>query len=150
VRTGLEEIIQFLQLSLTPVAMISGVGLLLLTVTNRFGRVVDRSRAVIAETQALGIAARRRKEAEVDILFRRSRVLRMSIGFITTSIISSTLLIPVLVVMMLAEQDLRWLGYSLFVASTLTILAAAIYFFIDVTLALKALEIEAESLEDPS
>ena len=37
--------IKFLQACITPVTLISGVGLLLLTVTNRMGRVVDRTPA---------------------------------------------------------------------------------------------------------
>ena len=41
--------IKFLQACITPVAMISGVGLLLLTITNRLGRVVDRTRQLVAD-----------------------------------------------------------------------------------------------------
>lgn len=142
----IDEIVQFLQLSLTPVALISGVGLLLLTVTNRFGRVVDRTRFILEDADQLGVAARRRKEEEFDILYRRSRMLRRSIMFITASIISSTLLIPLLMFMFLLQYDLRFAGYALFAISTLSILASAVYFFMDVTLALKALDIEARGL----
>jgi hypothetical protein len=43
------EFIDFLQACITPVALISGVGLLLLTITNRLGRTIDRTRQLVAE-----------------------------------------------------------------------------------------------------
>ena len=39
------DIASILQLAICPVILISGVGLLLLTMTNRFGRVIDREKA---------------------------------------------------------------------------------------------------------
>ena len=43
---SLEQIIPILQLAIGPVIVISGVGLVLLSMTNRFGRVIDRSRSL--------------------------------------------------------------------------------------------------------
>ena len=40
---ALDQLIPILQLAIGPVILISGVGLLLLTLTNRFGRLVDRA-----------------------------------------------------------------------------------------------------------
>ena len=45
----LTQLVPILQLAIGPVILISGVGLLLLTLTNRFGRMLDRSRAIIHE-----------------------------------------------------------------------------------------------------
>jgi hypothetical protein len=42
----LNDLIPVLQVAVGPVILISGVGMLLLTLTNRFGRVIDRSRAL--------------------------------------------------------------------------------------------------------
>ena len=39
--TPLHELIPVLQVAIGPVILISGVGLLLLTLTNRFGRIID-------------------------------------------------------------------------------------------------------------
>src|SRR5579859_2639184 len=41
----IHDLIPVLQVAIGPVILISGVGLLLLTLTNRLGRAVDRSRA---------------------------------------------------------------------------------------------------------
>ena len=45
--TSLEQIIPELRDAIGPVILISGVGLLLLTMTNRLGRAIDRARQKI-------------------------------------------------------------------------------------------------------
>ncbi len=47
--TPLHELIPVLQVAVGPVILISGVGLILLSLTNRFGRAVDRSRQLAQE-----------------------------------------------------------------------------------------------------
>jgi len=42
--TPVSELIPVLQVAIGPVILVSGVGLLLLTLTNRYGRTIDRSR----------------------------------------------------------------------------------------------------------
>jgi hypothetical protein len=136
--------IQFLQSCIAPVALISGVGLLLLTITNRFGRTIDRTRHLVAELDSEHAQRRAEKIDEIQILFQRSKYLRSSIAAITFSVIASCLLIPLLVLMVFLNLDLRWVGYILFILSILSILISAIYFFLDVILSLKALRLEAQ------
>jgi Protein of unknown function (DUF2721) len=47
--TPVHELIPVLQVAIGPVILISGVGLLLLTLTNRYGRTIDRSRLLVGE-----------------------------------------------------------------------------------------------------
>jgi len=136
--------IQFLQSCIAPVALISGVGLLLLTITNRFGRTIDRTRHLVAELDSENVQRRSEKIDEIQILFQRSKYLRKSIAAITFSVIASCLIIPLLVLMFFLSLDLRWVGYILFILSILSILISAIYFFLDVILSLKALKLEAQ------
>ena len=137
-----QSFIHFLQACITPVALISGVGLLLLTITNRLGRTIDRTRRLVDELNAGGIRKAREKENEIRILYRRSRYLRISIGTMVISVISSSLIIPLLFFMTLMDLDLRIIGYPLFVLSILSILISLIYFFMDVRLSLHALKLE--------
>jgi len=134
--------IKFLQACITPVALISGIGLLLLTVTNRLGRTIDSTRHLVDEMGKPEVRNKKEKKNEIKILYRRSRYLRLSIGAMVISVISSSLIIPVLFFMTLFTIDLRIIGYSLFVLSILTILVSSIYFFIDVLLSLHALKLE--------
>ncbi len=137
------EFIQFLQACITPVALISGVGLLLLSITNRLGRTIDRTRQLVAELNNGKVKKPREKETEIRILYKRSRYLRNSIAAMVISVISSSLIIPNLFFMTLLEVDLRIIGYPLFVISILSILISSVYFFIDVRLSLHALKLEA-------
>ena len=45
----IQNFTHFLQSCITPVALISGIGLLLLTITNRLGRTIDRTRQLVAD-----------------------------------------------------------------------------------------------------
>jgi hypothetical protein len=138
-----QHFIQFLQACITPVALISGVGLLLLTITNRLGRTIDRTRQLVNELKENQTGKKEEKENEIRILYRRSRFLRISIGAMVVSVISSSLIIPLLFFMTLLGHDLRIIGYVLFILSILAILISCLYFFRDVILSLHALKLEA-------
>ena len=142
--TYTQSFIQFLQACITPVALISGVGLLLLTITNRLGRTIDRTRQLVNELAENQTNRKPEKEFEIRILYQRSRYLRNSIGAMVVSVISSSLIIPLLFLMTLWGHDLRILGYILFILSILAILVSCLYFFRDVMLSLHALKLEAK------
>ncbi len=46
------SVIQILTASIAPVIVISGIGLLLLSITNRYGRAIDRARLIMRELQS--------------------------------------------------------------------------------------------------
>lgn len=139
-----QSFIQFLQACIAPVALISGVGLLLLTITNRLGRTIDRTRQLIGELDKKEVLRKEEKQHEIQILYKRSRYLRNSIGAIVISVIASCLIIPLLFFMNLYDVDLRIPAYLLFLTSILSILVSSLYFFIDVRLALDALKFEVK------
>ena len=134
--------IQFLQSSITPVALISGVGLILLSLTNRLGRTIDRSRALISEMRDADTNRRKILKAELDILHRRNKYLKSAMAGLAFSILTSSLMIPVLLIMNLTTVDLSFLGSFLLVLSITGIIISALYLFADVALSLKALDIE--------
>ena len=139
-----ESLIEFLQSSLSPIVLISGVGLILLTLNHRIGRTIDKSRIIVAELQSGHGENREKKKRELRILFRRSKILRVSIASLSFSILASSLIIPVLLLMNLFRINLTILGILLFLLSISSIVVSAILLFIDVTLTLKALEFEVE------
>jgi hypothetical protein len=63
--TPVHELIPVLQVAIGPVILISGVGLLLLTLTNRYGRTIDRSRQIVREKRECAEADRHRLEGQV-------------------------------------------------------------------------------------
>ena len=136
--------IEFLRACITPVALISGVGLLLLTITNRLGRTIDRTRQLTDDLNTGNASKHEEKLNEVKILYQRSRYLRISIGAMVLSVIAGSMIIPVLFFMVLLDIDLRILGFPLFAVSIFCILISLIYFFLDIRLALHALRLEAD------
>ena len=131
-----------MQSGITPVALISGVGLVLLTLNNRLGRTVDRTRMLIHRLETKDVRREEVVLAELKILYRRSKLLRSSIACIVFSILTSSLIIIVLLSMNFTSADLSGLGKGLFALSILGIVASAAFLFVDVALTLKALKYE--------
>ncbi|MGA1977137.1 MAG: DUF2721 domain-containing protein [Bacteroidales bacterium] len=134
---------KFLQACITPVALISGVGLLLLTITNRLGRVVDRIRYLVGELNQPNIKREEIKKNQIHVLLRRGKLLKNSIAWILVCMISSCLIIPLLFIMNIMGSDLKLIGHLLFVISILSMLVSLVYFFKDVLLSLNAIRMEA-------
>jgi len=83
---SVEYLIPVIQTAIGPVILISGLGLLLLTMTNRLGRIIDRSRSLSGELDLLDSAAAQERIAlEIDILWSRARSIRMAIIFASLS-----------------------------------------------------------------
>lgn len=139
-----EIFIKFLQSCITPVAMISGVGLLLLTITNRLGRSIDRTRVLVSELDHDNVQRKESKQHEIKVLYKRSRLLRNSIAWIMVGMISSCMIIPLLFIMSFIPYDLRLIGYAFFLISITSMLISFVYFFRDILLALHAIKLEAK------
>jgi len=139
--------IQFLQSSITPVALISGVGLILLSLTSRLGRTIDRSRALISEFRTAQESRRNTIQEELIILSKRNRYLKTAMGGISFSILTSSLMIPVLLIMNVTPVDLSLIGSCLLVLSVGGIIVSSVYLFADVSLSLKALDYELTDLK---
>ena len=73
------NVTELIQSVLTPVALISGTGLITLTIQTRYGRVIDRLREFSKELAEIGDRSPKRREivkAQMDILIRRGALLR--------------------------------------------------------------------------
>src|SRR3954467_13862124 len=90
------ELVPVLQTAIGPVILISGVGLLLLTMTNRLGRAIDRARQLKNELAARTGPEREQTLAQVTILFRRAKIIRLSITLAATSAALAAVLIVAL------------------------------------------------------
>lgn len=134
-----------LQAAIAPVGLISGVGLLVLSMTNRFARTTERSRSLAAQRAGAHEAHRARLDKQVRILFRRSRILLISTSLALTSVLLAALLIVALFVHYLSAANLHHLVVVLFVLSLASLVASLLFFIQDMTLSLRALR---EELQD--
>ena len=134
------ELIPVLQIAIGPVMLISGVGLVLLSMTNRFGRVIDRSRIVAREVRTQQEPAR--DLAQLRILLRRGRLLRTAILLAVVSVLSAALLIILLFVFAFFMIEAAWVIAGLFVGCLLALIFSLLFFLSDINLSLVALKHE--------
>ena len=142
VSTRLSELIPVLQVAVGPVILISGVGLVLLSLTNRFGRAVDRSRQLIREVRTASEGDRVRLAGQIDVLYRRARLIQISIVLATMSLLLAAVLIITLFLEALMKVELAVLLVALFICCLITLIASLIAFLVDIHLSLKALKLE--------
>lgn len=135
---SLSDLIPVLQVAIGPVIVVSGIALLLLTMTNRFGRIIDRTRQVFREPD------RERADAQLKILLRRARIVRAAIAFASVAVLLAALLIIVLFFEVLAHlrpaAPVAWL----FVSCMACLIASLLLFISDVNLSLQALRVEIQ------
>jgi hypothetical protein len=137
-------IVPVLQVAIGPVILISGVGLLLLAMTNRFGRIIDRTRELGRGLADADPAARAWADAQIAILWRRARLMRTVITLAGTSVLFAALLI--LVLFLAALLGLPWVApiVVLFAACLLCLVLSVAGFVHDLRLSLVALRLELD------
>lgn len=137
----LDQLVPILQLAIGPVILISGVGLLLLTLTNRFGRLLDRARLLNRERAAPEVPGSD-VGTQIDILHRRAAILRLSITLSAITVLLVALLILALFVAGLFKLEAGWLIVALFCISQVSLIGSMLAFIRDMNLALVAVRLE--------
>ncbi|MBE0543336.1 MAG: DUF2721 domain-containing protein [Verrucomicrobia bacterium] len=145
--TPLQEIIPVLQVAIGPVILISGVGLLLLTMTNRLGRAIDRSRSLAGELRESREAERQHLLAQVTIIYRRARLIRLTIGLAAASVLLAAVLIIVLFLAALMQWADGLLISVIFMLCLGALIASLITFIYDIHLSLVALKLELKQVK---
>jgi hypothetical protein len=138
------ELIPVLQTAIGPVILISGVGLLLLTMTNRLGRVIDRARILASQVNQADDSTRQNKGAQLVILWRRARLIRLSITLTAFSALFAAILVVVLFLTAILRIESAWLIGGLFILDMASLIGALIYFLQDINLSLEAVKIEIQ------
>ena len=139
------DIAHLIQVALTPIFLISAIGVTLNVLTSRLARVVDRARVMEDRVRAaLESPGSKQIHATLAVLERRAGWINAAITLITLS----ALFIALVVVMLFVNAFLRW-DLSVFIAcmfilSMLTLAAALLAFLIEVRIATKTLRIGIE------
>ncbi|MDR2012507.1 MAG: DUF2721 domain-containing protein [Rhodanobacter sp.] len=138
----IHELLPILQVAIGPVILISGIGMLLLTLSNRFGRAVDRSRVLGRELRESGRAQEKRLAHQIEVLYRRAKVIRLAIIMAAVSLMLITALIIVLFVANLANLGGGFVIVVLFVCCMASLIVSIGAFIRDIQLSLQALNRE--------
>jgi hypothetical protein len=140
---SLQQLIPVLQLSVGPVILISGIGLLLLSMTNRFGRTIDRARSLEAARRSTADPeALARIEAQIDIIVRRAKLLRLAIIWASVSVLLAAILIIMLFSAALLGVNAAWMLALLFAGCLVAVIGSLVYFIRDLNTSLHALKLE--------
>jgi len=142
----INQLVPVLQLAIGPVILISGVGLLLLSFTNRLGRLIDRSRLLHRE-QLSGPAPERQGllREQIGLIDRRAGILRQAIGLAGLTVLLVSVLILVLFIAALFQLELGVVIVCLFALAVLALIGSMIGFLREITLSLEAVRLETQS-----
>jgi hypothetical protein len=143
---GIRELTEVMQTCLAPVALVSGIGLLLLSMTNRLSRTIDRTRILAGELGAADEDKTRRVSLQIAILYQRSEILRVSITLAAVSVFFVSLIVLCVFAMYLLSAPLYGIIMALWGLALLSLVLSVAFFIHDVTLTLRALKLEVESI----
>lgn len=140
----LGDLVPVLQTAIGPVILISGVGLLLLSMTNRYGRVIDRSRELVRLLRLATTHDHARLLTEIEMLFRRARLLRRTITLAALSVLLAGLLVVTLFLAVLLRWETVVAIGVLFIASMTALCSSLVGFLLDLRISLAALRLEVQ------
>ena len=141
------DLVPVLQVAVGPVILVSGVGLLLLTMTNRLARVIDRSRLLYRELRDSPGADRLTTLAQLRTLDERARLLQRAITLASVSVLLAALLVIVLFLTAIFRWEDPWLIGLLFIACMLSLIGSLLAFIRDLNRSLEALRLEVDQVE---
>jgi hypothetical protein len=140
----LQQLIPVLQVAIGPVILISGVGLLVLSMTNRLGRVIDRSRILIDVRRRGAPQDVIRAELQLNILWRRASLLRIAISLASISVLLDALMMILLFLGSLVDWPVAVEVTIAFAACMTALIGSILYFLRDINLSLRALSHEMQ------
>jgi hypothetical protein len=144
----LHDLIPIIQVSASPVIFISGVGLILLSMTNRYGRVIDKARILLEKLNRGEAVNRSHVMTQLLTMFERCRSLRFAISLACLSLLLMALLIGLLFIFNLFHLELALLLVVLFVGSMVALSDSLISFLLDINTSLNVLSIEVRILQE--
>lgn len=132
--------------ALTPTMLISGVGLMMLCMTNRYNNATDRIRKLIKRREAMGNEVESYIDREIRYVFRRAALLRHAMFCISSSAVCTGFLVATSVASHFVDTDLTSLAVLWLFLSVGLILLSSLFFFFEVLTSLKALGIAVTHL----
>ena len=141
---SLSSLLPIIQLAITPVILISGMGALMITLTNRMARIVDRTRVVAELIPAADPDERRHLESQLDIMWGRALMIRRAVTFNGLSMLLSCLQVVALFGAAMFEWRMRGVILCLFAGSILMLTASLVDFLRDIFVSLHALHLQVE------
>jgi CBS domain containing-hemolysin-like protein len=142
------DIAHLIQVALTPIFLISAIGVTLNVLTSRLARIVDRARSMEKELLRPDYAGDGRElHAALRVMERRASYINAAITLITVSALFIALVVTMLFVNAFLRWDLSSFIAIMFIMSMLSLAAALLAFLIEVRIAAKTLRIGIEAAQ---
>jgi CBS domain containing-hemolysin-like protein len=140
------DVAHLIQVALTPIFLISAIGVTLNVLTNRLARIVDRARAMESQVSHPDYRPEGRDLHEaLGVLARRARYINAAITLITLSALFIALVVVTLFVNAFVHWNLSAFIAIMFILSMLSLAGALTAFLIEVRIATKTLRIGIEA-----
>ena len=135
---------QILANTISPIVLISGVGILLMVISNRITHVIDRTRQLALYLDKEEGTKLSTLQGEIKIMMQRAHILRISIISLCISILSSSLLLICVLLEAFDDGVYHYAGSFLLIVSVVGIAIATAALLIDVVNSLRALKMDIE------
>lgn len=143
------QFLPVIQLAISPMILMTGVGGLMLTLTNRMGRIVDRTRSLAEKVRSAAAPERAHFESQLEILWGRAKMIRLAVTFAGTSMLLACLLVVVIFIDASVHREFGVELVVTFLASVLCLIAALVNFLRDIWVSLHALRLEVDRARTP-
>lgn len=140
----LSALLPIIQLAITPVILISGMGALMIVLTNRMARIVDRARVVAEAMPAAEASDRTHLDDQLHIMWGRALMIRRAVTSAGLSMLISCLMVVAIFGAAKFELPLGSLVLGMFVTSILLLTASLVDFLRDIFVSLHALKLQVE------
>lgn len=141
------QLIPELRDAIGPVMLVSGVGVPLLTMFNRSGRAIGRAWQLKSELPERTVREREPTAAQVAIIYRRARMIRVGMLLAAISVLLAAALIIRLFVTVLLQWRQATLASLFFIGSMVSLFGFIIVFIRDINFSLHALKLELDAIE---
>ena len=138
------QFLPVIQLAVSPMILMTGVGGLMLTLTNRMGRIVDRTRSLAEKVRSAGEGERGHFESQLEILWSRAKMVRQAVTFAGISMLLSCLLVVVIFIDASIHREFGIELVGTFLASVVCLILALVNFLRDIWVSLHALRVEVD------
>ncbi len=137
-----QSLVSILQASIAPFVLISGIGLLLLSMTNRIARPTDLIRQILTEMDTAPAAHRHLLFQQVALLRKRCYILRASIALAILAIFCVSGVTLLLYAIQLFNLQLTHVVEIVFGLSLISLIASLLFLLEDFRITLISLDIE--------
>lgn len=140
---SVDGLVRLMSAALAPVIVISGAGLLLLSMTNRYARIIDRARNLSREIDTANpLGAAHHVQEQLQIVWRQARMLRFAIFMNALSILLVAVTVLAVFVEALAGAQHDYIAGWIFGFGLVALVVSMGAFIRDITVSLRALKLE--------